>query len=111
MRHCKRRVWPGEQVIERQLGVGLAATEVGLQVDDAGGRGVSTSNPQCVEHVADQALERAGEVGALEEERGIAVLLRALVGDGTAQVDGEKRLGDGVLADIAMRRAGSTPSA
>jgi hypothetical protein len=79
-------------------------------VDDARERG-RRARPaaQGVQHVANQALESAGQVGALEEERGIAVLLRPLVGDGPAQVDGEEGLGDGVLADVAVGRAGLAP--
>ena len=109
--HGKGVLRRGEQMVERQLRVGLAAAEVGLQVDHAGRRcGGPAIALEGAEHVETEALERAGEVGALEEEGRIAVLLSALVGDGAAEVDGEERLGDGVLLDVAMGFAGSSPS-
>ena len=86
-------------MIEGQLGVGLAAAEVGLQVDDAVGARLPA---QRVEHVADQAAQGARQVGALEEEQGIPVVGRALLGDGPAEVDREQRLGDAVLADVLV---------
>lgn len=93
-------------MIEREFGVGFAAAEVGLQVDDAVRARFAA---QRVEHVADEALQCAGEVRALEEELGIAVFLRPFVGDGPAEVHGEERFGDGVLADVAVRGAGGAP--
>jgi len=64
---------------------------------------------QGVEHVADEALERAGEVRALEKQPGIAVFVRPLVGDGPAEIDGKERLRDRVLANVAVGRAGGAP--
>ena len=93
-------------MIEREFSVGLAAAEVGLQVDDAVRARFAA---QRLQHVTDEALQRAREMRALEEEPGIAVLIRSFVGDGPAQVHGEKRLGDGVLADVAMGSTGGAP--
>ena len=86
--------------------MGLAAAEVGLQVDDAVGARLPA---QRLEHVADQAPQGARQVGAREEEGRIAVLVRALPRDGAAEVDGEERLGDAVFADVEVGCGAGAP--
>ena len=67
------------QVPGGEHGVGLAAAEGGLKVDDGLGVGVPGQPPG---GHGQEGLEPLGEVGALEEAGGVAVLLTALpVGD------------------------------
>ena len=57
---------PGEQVVERQHRVGLAAAEVGLELHDR----VAALAGEALHGADQQALQALGEVGAAEELRG-----------------------------------------
>src|SRR5690606_41890720 len=54
----------GEQVVQGQHGVGLAAAEVGLELD----HGVAALARQAAHGVDQQPLQALGEVGARSEE-------------------------------------------
>ena len=75
----------GEEVIERQHGVGLAAAKVGLELHHR----VAALSAEPAHPVHQHLLEALGQVGALEESHRVAVLVRALALVHLPQVGGE----------------------
>ena len=78
----------GQQMPQGQHRVGLAATEVGLQVDDRGGVLVP-ADP--LHRPGQQIPQPVGQVGAAEELHRVAVLVIGLPGGHGVQVRGELR--------------------
>ena len=74
-----------EQVVEREHRVGLAAAEVGLELDD----GVAALATEPLDGADEHAFQALGEVGAAEELDGVAVLVGALAEMDLPEVGGE----------------------
>src|SRR5680860_815458 len=76
------------QVVQREHRVGLAPAEVGLQVDDRAGVGVTGEAPR---RAAEQVPQPLGDVGAPEELHRVDELVAALAARNHVQVGGELR--------------------
>ena len=79
------RPGPAGQVVERDQGVGLAAAEVGLELDD----GVATGPGEPPGRPGDQVADPLGDEGAAEELGGVAVLVGGFAPPHLVQVGGE----------------------
>ena len=91
---------PGEQVVERQHRVRLAAAEVGLELHD---RVAALAGE--APHRADQhPLEALGEVGAAEELDRVPVLVRPLAEVHLPEVGGELGLLVAAAGHVLVRR-------
>jgi len=97
----------GEEVVERQHGVRLAAAEVGLQLDDR----ITARAGEALQGVGEQVGQAVGEEGAPEELGRIAVLATAFAIMHLAQVGGELRLLVAAGSDVAVRRHDLPPGA
>ena len=75
----------GEEVVEGEHGVGLAAAEVGLQLHD----GFAALAVQALQSICQQAAQALGEVGAAEEFGRVAVFGGALAEMDLPEVGGE----------------------
>ena len=90
----------GEQVVQRQHRVGLAAAEVGLQLHHR-----VAAPPAEPLHGADQHLPQArGQVGATEKLRRVAILVGSLAEEHLPQIGGELRLLIAPAGHVLMRR-------
>ena len=90
---------PREQVVEGQHRVGLAAAEVGLELDHRVAAG--PGHPLDASH--QQALEAVGEVGPPEELSGLPILVAAFAQVDLPEVRGELRLLVTATGHIGMR--------
>ena len=95
----------GEQVIERQHRVRLAAAEVGLELHDR----VAALPGEALHRADEQALEALGEVGAAEELDWVAVLVRALAEVHLPEIGGELRLLVAAARHVRVRRHDLAP--
>ena len=86
------------EVIDRHLGVGLAAAEGGLELDDR----IAAAAGEAVEHRVEQQAHALGDVGALEEQHRVLVLRRGLAGMDPGQVGRELGLLEGAFEDVLV---------
>ena len=99
------RVRPGEQVVERQHRVGLAAAEVGLELHHR----VAALARDALHAAHEQALQALGEVGAAEELLRLLVLVRAFAQMHLPEVGGELRLLVAPARHVGVRRDDLAP--
>ena len=99
----------GGDVPQRQHRVGLAATEVGLQVDDR--RGVVVTR-QAADRAADEVAQALGQVGALEELDRVGVVgVDLAAGGDLVEVGGELRGVEVAGGDVVVRLEHLAPRA
>src|SRR5690606_394548 len=82
------RTLAGEEVIERQHGVGLSAPEVGLELND----GIASIAVQAAEGRGEEMTESLGDVGPLEELLRLPILGGRLSSMDLAEIGGELSL-------------------
>ena len=90
----------GEQVVERQHRVGLAAAEVGLELHHR----VAALAGEALHRADQQPLQALGEIGAAEELDRVAVLVRALAQMHLPEVGGELGLLVAAAGHVLVRR-------
>ena len=95
----------GEQVVERQHRVRLAAAEVGLELHHR----VAALAARCAARADEQALQALGEVGAAEELGRLLVLVRALAQMHLPEVGGELGLLVAAARHVRVRRHDLAP--
>ncbi len=93
-------------MVEGDEGVGLAAPEGGLYLDDRLPRPLARKAGEDRPQQVDQPPRR---VGLAEEGRPVAVLQRAAVGHHIGEVGGEDRLVKTAPTDVGMRDDHFTP--
>ena len=92
-------------MVERQHRVGLAAAEVGLELHHR----VAALARDALHAADEQALEALGEVGAAEELRGLAVLVRAFAQVHLPEVGRELGLLVAAARHVRVRRDDLAP--
>ena len=90
---------------DRQHGVGLAATEGGLQLDDR----VAAIAGQALGHRREQGAHALGDEGALEEQHRVLVLRRGGAVMDTGDVGRELGTNEGAPMDILVRDGDFAP--
>ncbi|MFD2405944.1 hypothetical protein ACFSVK_09505 [Azorhizophilus paspali] len=85
-------------MVDRQHGVGLAAAESGLQLDDR----IAALGGQALEHRIQQQTHALGDEGALEEQHRIEVLRRGAAVVYPREVGGELGLLEGPLEHVLV---------
>ncbi len=92
-------------MVDGEQGVGFSAAKRSLELDD----GVTALPGDPLYHGIEEEAHSFGDVGALEEEHGVAILGTCCAGMDAGEVSRELRLLEGAFQDVFVRNSDLPP--